>query len=318
MGKVPCPVVDLLGGIQYRNSVKRLLENGIFCMLAASLFFATMGTLAKFSLREVPLIEVVFFRSMVSATILGIILLFQMGSFLGNRPWLLLGRGLVGFAALMTNFYSVSKIPLGDAAILNSTSPVFVVFLSALLLGEEISFKVIFLSLFSLLGVGFIVKPSLFYFNLPALAGLISGFLAALAYVAIRQLHATDSFVTMAFYFTGISALFSAPHTLSHFVFPRSVIWASLLGVGLTGTFGQLLMTYAYKHEEASVVSPFSYTAVIFSFLFGMLFFGELPDRYTLLGSAIVIASCFALSRIRNRRYTKIMRVVESPAIPSS
>jgi drug/metabolite transporter (DMT)-like permease len=287
--------------------MKRLLENGIFCMLTASLFFAAMGTLAKFSLREVPLIEVVFFRSMVSASILGVILLFQKGSFLGNRPWLLLGRGLVGFAALMTNFYAVSKIPLGDAAILNSTSPVFVVFLSVLFLDEEISLRVILLSLFSLLGVGFILKPSLSYFNLPALLGLVSGFLAALAYVAIRQLHATDSFVTMAFYFTGISALFSAPLTLSHFVFPRPMVWAGLLGVGLTGTFGQLLMTYAYKHEDASVVSPFSYTAVIFSFFFGMFFFGELPDRYTVLGSAIVIASCVALSQIRNRRYAKVM-----------
>jgi drug/metabolite transporter (DMT)-like permease len=290
--------------------LKQILQNGILCMLLSSFFFGMMGALVKFSLQEIHLMEVVFFRSIVSALILGVILYFQRGSFLGNRPLLLLGRGLAGFGAIITNFYAVSKIPLGEAAILNQTSPIFVVFLSAFLLDEKISRRVFFLSLLSFIGVGFIVKPSFSTFDLAALSGLLSGFLASLAYVAIRELHATDSFLTMAFYFTGITSLLSAPYTLTHFAVPRLPVFLSLLGVGLTGTFGQLLMTYSYKNEEASIVSPFSYVAVIFSFILGMLFFGEMPDWYSVLGSAIVISCCLVLSQIRNVRYLKIKETV--------
>jgi drug/metabolite transporter (DMT)-like permease len=275
-------------------------------MLSSSLFFAMMGALVKFSLKEIPLFEVVFFRSIISAGILGLMISMRKSSFIGNRPWLLLGRGLAGFVAILTNFYSVSKIPLGDASILNQTSPIFVAFFSVLFLGENLPPRVLFLSLLSLLGVGLIVKPSFSYMNLAALSGLASGVMAALAYVAIRELHASDSFLTMAFYFTGVTSFLSAPFAIHSFVWPRATVAWSLVGVGLTGTFGQLLMTYAYKNEKASIVAPFSYVAVLFSFLFGVIYFGEVPDRYSLTGSAVVILSCIILSQLRNMKYMEI------------
>jgi drug/metabolite transporter (DMT)-like permease len=46
--------------------------------------------------------------------------------------------------------------------------------------------------------------------------------------------------------------------------------------------------------------------AVLFSFLFGVVYFGEVPDRYSLIGSVIVILSCVILSQIRNMKYVEI------------
>ncbi|MFO1519208.1 MAG: DMT family transporter [bacterium] len=288
------------------NRLKQILQNGILCMLASSLFFAMMGALVKYSLEEIPLFEVVFFRSVLSASLLGYFIWRRKGSFFGNRPLLLLGRGLAGFFAIITNFYAVANIPLGDAAILNQTSPLFVAFFSVLFLGEKLPAKIFLLSLFSLAGVALVVKPSFSYLNLAALSGLVSGVMAAFAYVAIRELHATDSFLTMAFYFTGVTSILSAPFALREFVAPRIPVLLALIGVGITGTMGQMLMTYAYKNEKASLVSPFSYTAVIISFLFGVVFFSEIPDRYSVLGSLAVIASCVALLRIRKMEYLEI------------
>ncbi len=285
-----------------RFSFSHLLQNGIFCMILSSLFFAMMGGFVKFALQKIPVPEVVFFRSIVSAVILGYALWRRKESFLGNRPLLLLGRGLAGFTAINLNFYAVSHIPLGDAAILNQTSPLFVAFFSVVLLKETLSPRAFFFSMLSLAGVAFIVKPSLSGFHLPALAGLGSGIMAALAYVAIRQLHATDSFLTMAFYFAAVSATLSIPGLALGFEMPDLQYFMVLMGAGLAGTLGQLLMTYAYKNEEASIVSPFSYIAILFSFGIGIRFFGEIPDRYTLIGALLVIASCIGLMRVRAAR----------------
>ncbi len=283
-------------------NLRPILQNGILCMLVASLFFAIMGALIKFAITTVSVSEAVFFRSIISVALLIFLMMKRGDSFRGNRPMLLVWRGFSGFVALNLNFYAVSKIPLGDASILNQTSPLFVTFFSILFLKETLSREVLFLSVLSLVGVAFIVKPNFSFLNLPAMAGLASGIMAAFAYIAIRELHATDSFLTMALYFSAISTLLSFPPLLFHFTFPPLPIFLALVGAGIAGTIAQLLMTYAYKNEAASVVSPFSYAGVIFSFLFGMCFFGEIPDGYTALGALIVVASCAWLTRVRNRR----------------
>lgn len=282
--------------------IRRHLESAVLCMILSCFLFAIMGSAVKFALREVPVYQAVFFRSSFAALILAIFIFFKKDSFLGNRPWLLTGRGLAGFIALSLNFYAISKISLGDAAILNQTSPLFVALFSVIFLGEKISRRVLFLSLFSFIGVAFIIKPSFSHFHYAALAGLLGGMIAALAYIAISQLHETDSSFTMAFYFTTISTLLSAPLMIYQSVSPSPFVWICLIVTGITGTFAQLLLTHAYKNEEASRVAPFSYVSVIFSFLFGMWLFNEKPDLYSLSGSGMVILACILLMKKRSKK----------------
>ncbi|MBL7685863.1 MAG: DMT family transporter [Deltaproteobacteria bacterium] len=281
----------------------KIFKNGIISMLASSFFFAVMGALVKFSLKEIPLYEVIFFRSIISALILAAIIFHRRESLLGHRRWLLVGRGLAGFSAISCNFYSMKHIPLGDASILNQTSPLFVAFLSVLFLKEKLSHKAILLSIVSLIGVALIVKPSVSHLNFAALIGLLSGLMAACAYVAIRELHATESFLTMAFYFTATTSVLSLPMVLSDFVLPSLNAFLILVGVGITGTLGQMLMTYAYKYEQASWVAPFSYTSVIFSILFGYFLFSEQFDVLSIFGTLLIILSCILLSRRKDPQF---------------
>lgn len=279
--------------------IKRSFENGVVCMMIASLLFAIMGASVKFALKEVPVYEAVFFRSIISAVIIGAFIFYKKASFIGNNPLLLAGRGLAGFIALNLIFYTISKISLGDATILSQTSPLFVVLFSALFLGERLSRPVILLSLLSFIGVVFIIKPTFSHFHHAALLGLLGGMVAALAYISISHLHGSDSSLTMAFYFTAISSVFSAPLMIHEAILPSPSAWIYLIITGISGTFAQLLLTYAYKNEEASKVAPFSYVSVIFSFILGMIFFDEIPDGYSLFGSMLVILSCIFLIRLR-------------------
>src|SRR5262249_24813002 len=128
-----------------------------------------------------------------------------------NRRPLLLFRGFFGFISLTLYFYAVSKIPLGNAAILNSTAPIFVIFLSHQVLKEKIG-KSVYLSLpFFFLGVLLIVKPSHSKEWLFHTLVLISGLKAALAYFSVRKSGSTVHSVTVVCYFTLVSFFGSIP-----------------------------------------------------------------------------------------------------------
>lgn len=294
------------------RSTKHLHTNGIFIMTLSCFFFGVMGVCAKYAMREADLFEAVFFRVAVCGLMIGSFIKLKKKSFLGKKPLLLATRGITGFIALNLIFYATAHIPLGDASMLSQTSPIFVVLFSVIFLKEKITRKGLILSLISLIGVAFIVKPSLAYHNLPALAGLGGGLMAAFAYISIRQLHATDSSFTMVFYFSALGTLFSFPLALSHFKLHSLPTMMALIGAGIAGTFGQLCMTYAYKLEEASVVSPISYLNVVFAFLFGILFFREIPDFYSVIGSVIVIGCCIGISKLRNSKHQKIVKSIDA------
>lgn len=270
-------------------------------MVISGLFFAGMGASVKALGHGIPLFQVTFFRALVSAALLGVVILHRGLPLRGKNQALLMIRSLVGFVAMTLNFFALARISLGDAAVLNQSSPVFVMVLSWFFLNERFYRSLLVLTFVSFLGIVLILRPSGDVFNLAGLAGLGGAVFAAGAYVSIRQLHRTDSFWTMTFYFMSTSAILSLPPMLATWTTPSILQWGLLLGSGLFGTLGQLLMTLAYKNEEASWVAPFSYAGVLFSFGLGLVFFQEHPDLFTLLGAGLTIGGGIALVILKNR-----------------
>lgn len=271
-------------------------------MIAASLFFSLMGAIVKQVSEKIPAMEAVFFRAVVSLAILTPWMIRKRIPLAGtNRPILLL-RSLSGFTALALSFYVISKIKLADAAILNHTSVLFVALVSVIFLREKVSAALAFYTLAALVGAAFIVKPGFDVMNVPGLMGLASGFFAAIAYLSISNLHKTDSFFTMVFYFSLVSSIGSFALFGNDFVLPHGPQWAALIGLGVVGTIAQLLMTSAYKHTEASVVSPFSFASVLFSATWGLFFWQEIPDLWSIFGGIVIIASGVGIIRLRRKK----------------
>lgn len=283
------------------TKIRQLLDQGPIAMLASALFFALMGAMVKSLGQGIPLFQVTFFRAMVSALLLGCVMWRRGIPLKGKNQSLLLIRALSGFTAMALNFYALARMGLGDASVLNQSSPVFVLLFSWIFLGERFYRSLLFLTLVSFLGIVLILRPTGHVFNMAGLAGVGGAVFAAAAYVAIRQLHQTDSFWTMAFYFMSLAALLSFPLMLLSWKTPDLRQLALLLGSGIFGTLGQLLMTLAYKNEAASWVAPFSYAGAIFSFCLGMYFFQETPDPYTLAGACLTIGGGIFLMVLRVR-----------------
>lgn len=99
----------------------------------------------------------------------------------------------------------------------------------------------------------------------------------------------TEPTTAVAFWFTITSALLSLLTIPYGWVLPDSVTLALLIGIGVIGGLGQICLTAAYRHADASVVAPFEYSSMIFAIAIAWSFFGEIPSRSVLGGAAIVI-----------------------------
>jgi drug/metabolite transporter (DMT)-like permease len=141
------------------------------------------------------------------------------------------------------------------------------------------------------IGVALILKPDVAssWLSIDAGIGLLSGLLAALALSTVRRMAESESTLTVVFYFTVISTVMSATVVVWHWQ-PLSVMQGiGLFCVGLFATLGQLAMTRGYHLAEVGKIGPFMYSAVVFAFCYGWIFWQELPDLFAVVGILFVV-----------------------------
>lgn len=272
---------------------------GVLLMGLASLSFSTMGFCSKMLTGKMPPMEIAFVRAMFTAIAILPFMIAWRTPILGKRRHILFLRSALGFCSLNMTFYAVSHIKLSEASVLFNTSVLFVPLLSTMFLKERVSKNLLLLILAGFLGAAAVLKPSHDVANLPGLAALGAGMLSALVYVAIRELHGSNSFLTIIFNFSAISALLSAIIFGSSFILPPEGSLPLLIGVGIAGTFGQIFMTYSYKLAPASIVSPFMFLGPIFGLFWDTSVWGQAPDAVSLAGILVVIVSGIGIVRLR-------------------
>ncbi len=280
---------------------------GIRLMLQASVAFSLMALGVKWAGRWIPFIEIVFIRSVIGLIMILFVIHRRRAPLIGREWGLMLLRGFCGFSALMFYFFTLTRLPLGVAVLLNYTSPVFVAILSAIFLNERFDLFLSAMLLLAFAGIYLLTGAGTVFWSLTAwntyvLMGLLSAIFAAMAYVLIRKLHEQESPYTIIFYFTAVSTAGSATLLPPVFVWPPMASWLPLLLVGLGAFWGQLWLTHSLRHARASVVSLFSYAGPLLSFLYGYLFFGEALSRLQISGAFLIVLSCWLVSYRGNRR----------------
>ena len=282
------------------------IDRGVFYMILSALLSALNGAIAKTLGEEMSALEIVFFRNLFGIFLILLTLRHTPATLPGGKPLLLVWRGLFGFSALLLFFYTITRIPLGEAITLNKTSPLFVAILAFFLLHEKLGKNALFALVLGFGGVVLITKPTGLSVGLPHLLGLTGGFLAAAAYTTIRKInHLYDSRVIVLSFMTtgtliplllfGISS-FYAPESLDFllapFVMPKLPSeWLLLLAIGITATLSQWLLTKAYSSTRAGIIGIASYTVIPFSIFFGALLGDPWPDTATLAGIVMIIVS---------------------------
>lgn len=265
-------------------------------MLLASLLFACMGVCVKFAAATHSAVEITFYRSFISLLLMFALVRLQ-GVSLVTPHWRWhISRGVVGFSALFAYFYAITLLPLATAVTLNYTSAIFLAIYLALA-GWQIRAGIIGALAIGLVGVVLLLRPSIHADQLlGGLIGLGSGVLAGMAYFSVRELGARGEPETRTvFYFSLVSSVCAVLWLL--FSELHAVDWHSgllLLGVASFATVAQLAMTRAYTRGKTLMSAALAYSTVIFSSLFGMLFWGEVLDASAWFAICLIILSGIA------------------------
>jgi len=248
-------------------------------------------------LPAIPLMEKVFFRNFISLLISFIILKKNNLSYFGNKEnrKYLFFRYLFGFTGIILFFYATSNMLATDAAILNKLSPVFVIILAHCFLKEKINKSKIIVLIISILGALLVIKPQFNSSVLPAAAGFVSAILSGAAYVFITKVGTKESIYTTVFYFSFFSSISCIPFFFISFAIPDIYETIMLIILGCLAAIGQIALTSAYNGCEASEVSIYDYSNIIFSTLLAYVFLSEVPDMLSILGGLLIISASLIL-----------------------
>ncbi len=265
---------------------------GIILILLAALFFSLMATTVK-SVNEFPLIQKVFFRNFIGVLILSGFVLRDKKILKVNNKLLLTGRCAFGLTGVFLYYWSLSLLNLSEAVVINKLSPFFVIVLGGLILKEKIK-PAQFLAVFiALAGIVVLLRPQMNIDMFPAIIGLTGALAAAGAYTIIRELRHSDSPMTIVFYFCLSSTVITLPFLIGQFVMPNMMELVQLTMIGVFALIAQLLMTNAYHFAPASQLSIYTYMNIIFSTLWGVLFWNESLSSTFLIGAGLIIFAGF-------------------------
>jgi drug/metabolite transporter (DMT)-like permease len=221
-----------------------------------------------------------------------------------QRLWLQCARGASLLIATLTSFYAVHYLPLTQATSISFISPLIVAVIAGPLLGEWIGARRIAAVLVGFAGVLVVTRPGSTAFQ-PAMGlAVIVAIANAFYSVTTRLLAGRDRSETTLFYTGLVGSIVFLPVVPFIWVAPASPqIWGVMAMLGVFGAGGHWLLILAHKHAPASVLAPFFYAQLLVAALLGLVVFGEVPDRWTVTGGAIVMASgLYLLYRERIRR----------------
>jgi drug/metabolite transporter (DMT)-like permease len=268
------------------------------CLLTcAALLFSLMGVCIRYASHTVDNATIVFFRNAVGLFLFLPFICKQGRSFFQtSKIWMHTWRSLVGLIAMYGFFYAIAHLKLSNAMVFTYSSPIFIPLIAWLFLKEKITKMMCSAAAVGLIGVLCVAKPNEGLFNLISLVGLTASFLAAMAFVTVRALTATEPPERIVFYFCFIGTLIS--------IIPMFWLWRPyslyelgfLIGAGILANVSQMFLSNAYRLAPAGQIGPVNYVAIIFAGCWGYLFWQETPDLYSLIGFAFIFIAILLCS----------------------
>jgi len=275
------------------------IARGAFFIVASELCFALSAALIKLASADLPNESIVFFRSFLGLLILIPVILKSDSKILQTeRFYLHMLRAGFGVGGMYSFFYAVGQIPLADSMLIKSTSPLIIPFMSAIWLQEKITPRIILAGAIGFSGVFLILQPN-GDMKLASLVALASSIFAASAFVTVRKLSATEPPLRIVAYFTIFGLTISSIPMLWHWQTPTLKQLIILIGVSITTTLFQVLLTRGYQSAPASSVGIFTYTSVPFGTFLGWLIWNELLDLRFLFGAGLIVIAGIIVLRTK-------------------
>ncbi|XWN31970.1 MAG: DMT family transporter [Devosia sp.] len=274
---------------------------GITWKVASALVFTLMLTAVKIAGERIPVGQMLFARNLFGLIPVLILVAYTASlrealqtSNVGGH----VRRAISGMLAMGLWFAALQRLSFPEATAIIYAAPLLMVILAATVLRETVRIYRWSAVGVGLCGVFVIIYPQVengfdIWHNAAALGALMA--LGAAAFMAltsifVRQLAKQESTLTIVLYFLIAGSCVTAL-TAPTWVMPSFWDAVLLVVIGILGGVGQLMITQAFRHAEASVIAPFEYSSMIWVVAIGYLVFDEIPQTAVLVGAAIVIAS---------------------------
>ncbi|KAI4454626.1 acyl-malonyl condensing enzyme-related [Holotrichia oblita] len=287
---------------------------GLILATLSSLFFSLCSVIVKWMTHVDPMALAAYRYLGVLLPAIPIVIYKQEPLFPKGKRIMLLMRSFMGTAALMLSFYAFRHMPLADASVIVFSVPVFTGIFARMFLKEPCGLFNVFSIILTLIGVVLITRPPLLFsetvYSLgnsterTEIWGAVAAFSATLfganAYVLLRALKGIHFSVIMTNF--GAFALVMCilvtwligALCLPQCGFDRFVIVA----LALFSFGGQILLTLSLQLEQAGPVAIARSSDIVFAFIWQVLFFNEIPNRYS-IGGAILVMSSVVLTGLR-------------------
>ncbi|QBF33238.1 hypothetical protein CFI11_18700 [Thalassococcus sp. S3] len=218
-------------------------------------------------------------------------------------PVLQLARSVLLMGATAFFFLALSRIPLTDAAALMSINPVIITLGAALFLGERLGPRRVTGIFVALCGALIIIRPGSDVFSPAALYPLAAALCYSSYALLTRRVGDRESVWTSLFYTGLVGTLLLSVAVPFAWTPPPLEGWLLMGLVALFGTGGQLFLIRAFSAGEASMLAPYSYVGLIFAAVWGVVFFSEWPDGWTVCGALVIaLAGLYVWYRETYRR----------------
>ncbi|MGD8310832.1 MAG: DMT family transporter [Chromatiales bacterium] len=271
---------------------------GAIWMTASAVAFSCMGILVKHVGAELDSFQIAFFRLFFGFLVLLPALARDGFRPLRTRRPALHGlRAVLGISAMFCMFYAITHIPLAHAVALSFAKPLFIIVLAVMVLGERVRWRRWAATVIGFIGVLIMLRPGTGGFDPVGLTALAAAFFVACAVILVKLMSKTESTLTMLAWFAGGATLLAAIPLPFVWRTPDPEQWAMLFLIGLLGTLAQTCIIRAYKIGEATAVAPFDYSRIVFAGILAYFVFGELPDIWSVVGAAIIVASTLYIAR---------------------
>jgi len=277
---------------------------GILLVIIAFLGFSVMSAFVKVCAKaDMTTQGIMFIQNLVAlVAILPWVFANRKTSLMPQHVALVLGRSLIGLLSLYFYFWAIKLIPLLDATLLQSTTPIFIPLVALVVFREKISLKLLLIVIAGFTGVAMVLNPGEGPLNSGDFIALFSGLLSAISTILIKLLNdKNESIKVVLFHYLLITTVVMGIWAIPTWVMPSGRVWIYLLLGGLFYAGFQILLIYSVKYASTTTISPFIYLAVVFSGLIDWVVWGEIPHLLTLAGAMVIIASAIA-STIHQRQ----------------
>lgn len=276
---------------------------GILLKCASVIVFTVMAAVIKATSETaaVPAGQQVFFRSLFAIPVILVWLAWRGELSVGLhtvRPMGHFYRGIIGTASMALNFSALALLSFPEATAIGYAAPLLVVIFAGMFLNEDVRLFRLSMVGLGLTGVLIVLSPQLRldadpdpWRRLGAAVALGGAAGAALAQIFVRKLVQDERTSAIVFWFSVTSTVLGLATLPFGWVVPSPSTTALLVVIGLIGGVGQILLTSAYRHADASVVAPFEYASLLLALAIGYFVFAEVPTVPMLAGAVLIVAA---------------------------